>query len=259
MTSPVLPTLWLPWWQTRVPPATQSVITQEDNDKPLLTPSCFLLGCHQPSFPLTPFNTRTVTAESLVHPDPSGKVTQIVNFTWDYPAKMGPQHKSTNCGSYRAGICQLSCTSEAGKYSNRPVCWCWAESLSPIRLFATPWTVAHQAPLSTGILQARILEWVALPSSRRSSRPRNWTQVSHTAGRFCTSWATKEATSSEIRWRWAGQAPSLGVVSNAQVIPMWSQVCKPSKQGWPQGTSRQLFKYKLQAKAQHRPPDRRVI
>ena len=29
-----------------------------------------------------------------------------------------------------------------------------------------PWTVAHQAPLSMGILQAEILEWVAMPSSR---------------------------------------------------------------------------------------------
>ena len=41
---------------------------------------------------------------------------------------------------------------------------------------------AHQAPLSMGILQARILEWVAMPSSRGSSRPRDWTQVSCTAG-----------------------------------------------------------------------------
>ena len=32
--------------------------------------------------------------------------------------------------------------------------------------FATPQTVACQAPLSTGILQARILEWAAMPSSR---------------------------------------------------------------------------------------------
>ena len=30
-----------------------------------------------------------------------------------------------------------------------------------------------------GILQARILEWVAMPSSRGSSQPRDWTQVSH--------------------------------------------------------------------------------
>ena len=33
----------------------------------------------------------------------------------------------------------------------------------------TPWTAARQAPLSLGILQARILEWVALPSSRGAS------------------------------------------------------------------------------------------
>ena len=35
----------------------------------------------------------------------------------------------------------------------------------------TPRTVAHQAPLSTGILQARILEWVAMPSSRDLPNP----------------------------------------------------------------------------------------
>ena len=37
-----------------------------------------------------------------------------------------------------------------------------------------------------GILQARILEWVAIPFSKRSSRPRDQTQVSCTAGRFFT-------------------------------------------------------------------------
>ena len=40
-----------------------------------------------------------------------------------------------------------------------------------------PIAIAHQAPLSMGILQARILEWVAMPSSRRSSQPRDQTQV----------------------------------------------------------------------------------
>ena len=35
-----------------------------------------------------------------------------------------------------------------------------------------------------GIIQARILEWVAISSSRGSSQPRNWTQVSCIAGRF---------------------------------------------------------------------------
>ena len=40
-------------------------------------------------------------------------------------------------------------------------------------LFTTVWTAAHQAPLSKGILQARILEWVGKPSSRGSSQPRD--------------------------------------------------------------------------------------
>ena len=44
-----------------------------------------------------------------------------------------------------------------------------------------------------GTLQARMLEWVAFPFSRRSSQPRDLTQVSHIASSFFTSWATREA------------------------------------------------------------------
>ena len=72
------------------------------------------------------------------------------------------------------------------------VCCVCAQSLSCVRLFATPWTVAHQAPLSKGKLQARILEWVSMPSSRGSSQPLDWTQVSRIAGRFFSAWATRE-------------------------------------------------------------------
>ena len=43
------------------------------------------------------------------------------------------------------------------------------------------------------ILQARILEWIAIPFSRRSSILRGQTQVSCIAGRFFTIWATREA------------------------------------------------------------------
>ena len=146
---------------------------------------------------------------------------------------------------------------------------CSAQSLSRVQLFVTWWTVAHQAPLSMGFSRQeywsglpcpppgdlpnpgikfssphcrwipyhlnhrgspRILEWVAMPSSRGSSQPRdqiqfsalqvdslpseppgkpkntgvgglsllfsiprNRTRVSCSAGRFFTSWATKEA------------------------------------------------------------------
>ena len=44
-----------------------------------------------------------------------------------------------------------------------------------------------------GILQARIREWVAIPSSKGSSLSRDWTQVSCIAGGFFTIWATTEA------------------------------------------------------------------
>ena len=49
---------------------------------------------------------------------------------------------------------------------------CVLSRFSRVRLFAALWTVAHQAPLSMGMLQARMLEWVAMPSSRGSSHPR---------------------------------------------------------------------------------------
>ena len=51
----------------------------------------------------------------------------------------------------------------------------------------TPWTCSRPGPSVHGILQARILEWVANPFSRESSWLRDWTWVSCTAGGFFTS------------------------------------------------------------------------
>ena len=62
-------------------------------------------------------------------------------------------------------------------------CGCGSKSkfwpLSCVQLFVTLCTVL-------GILQARILEWVAMPFSRGSSWPRDWTKVFCIAGRFFT-------------------------------------------------------------------------
>ena len=52
------------------------------------------------------------------------------------------------------------------KRGKRQPVLCVPSHFSCVQLFATPWTVTRLAPLSTGILQARILEWVAVPSSR---------------------------------------------------------------------------------------------
>ena len=67
------------------------------------------------------------------------------------------------------------------------------KSLSRVWLFATPWTVDHWAPPVHGILQARILEWVAISFSSRSSWLRDRTLVSCIAGRCFNLWATRKA------------------------------------------------------------------
>ena len=48
------------------------------------------------------------------------------------------------------------------------------------------------------ILQARILEWVAISFSRGSSQPRDWTQVSCIGGRHFNLWATREV---KTKWQ----------------------------------------------------------
>ena len=65
-----------------------------------------------------------------------------------------------------------------------------------------------------GILQARFREWVAMPSSRGSSQPRDQIQVSRTAHRFFTDWAPGKPSvlpvSTKMLWRQNGPyRPSL--------------------------------------------------
>ena len=65
------------------------------------------------------------------------------------------------------------------------------KSLSRVRLFATPWTVAYQAPPSMGF--SRQEYWSGLPFSfsRESSQPRDQTWVSRISGRRLNLWATR--------------------------------------------------------------------
>ena len=94
---------------------------------------------------------------------------------------------------------------------------CVLSCFSGVRLFATLQTEACQPPLSMGVLQARILEWVAMPSFRGSSQPKDWTQascISCTAGKFFTNWATWEA-------------PYLFLVNSKQSMK-WGYSCPPS-------------------------------
>ena len=68
--------------------------------------------------------------------------------------------------------------------------WIWRNDTVMISLdfsFCLTYSIVHE------ILQARILEWVAIPFSRGSSWPRDWTQVSCIAGKVFTIWATRKA------------------------------------------------------------------
>ena len=77
----------------------------------------------------------------------------------------------------------LSGVPESEKWSHSVV----SDSLLPVDC-SPPGSSIH------GILQTRIMEWVAIAFSRGSSRPRDRTQVSCIAGGFFTSWATREAS-----------------------------------------------------------------
>ena len=63
------------------------------------------------------------------------------------------------------------------------------ESEKKVKVILSCPTLCDPMEIVHGILQTRILEWVAVPFSRGSSWPRNWTRVSYVAGRFFTSWA----------------------------------------------------------------------
>ena len=56
---------------------------------------------------------------------------------------------------------------------------CMLSFFSCVWLFVTVWTIAPPGSSVHGILQARILEWVAMPSSRGSSQPRDRTSISY--------------------------------------------------------------------------------
>ena len=113
------------------------------------------------------------------------------------------------------------------------------------------WSLVLYSPPGSsvpGILQARILEWVAIPSSRASSWPRDRTQVSCIAGWFFTIWATRESlrntmvtiyhqilpnTSSDSSSPWGKTYPS--VTQPLLLGPMsWSQEGSWGH-SWPQG------------------------
>ena len=75
----------------------------------------------------------------------------------------------------------------------------------------TPWTCSPAGSSVQGILQARMLEWVAVSSAKGSSQPKDQTWVSHIAGRFFIIWTIREVLlycSSSLFMRICSKIPS---------------------------------------------------
>ena len=74
---------------------------------------------------------------------------------WEHLVTRGDQREEDRQGPF---VCECVC-----------VC---GQLLSCVQLFAAVWTAVHQDPLSMGFFPGRILEWVAISSSRGSSQSR---------------------------------------------------------------------------------------
>ena len=78
-----------------------------------------------------------------------------------------------------------------------------------------------------GILQAKILEWVAMPSSRGSSAPRDRTQVSLISGRFFTDGAIREAQEYVRQRIFLTQESNQGLLLCRQILYQLSHLGSP--------------------------------
>ena len=124
---------------------------------------------------------------------------------WDSPGK----NSGVGCHCL---LPRLYTTTELDPIEYLSVCVCL---VTQWWLFCEPMDCSLPGSSVHGILQARLLEWVAVPVSRGSSQPRNRTQVSHIAGGSFTVWATKEA---QEYWREEAYPSSRGSSRN------WTEV-----------------------------------
>ena len=102
------------------------------------------------------------------------------------------------------------------------ICVVVVESLSHIWLFEMPMDCSLPGSSVQGILQARILEWVAISSSRGSSWPRDWTWVSCIADGFFTIWTTREAPLLTMLASWAEEMWKCN--SALKIIEKWLNI-----------------------------------
>ena len=103
------------------------------------------------------------------------------------------------------------------------------ESVSHSFLFYSlrPMDCSHPGSSVYRIVQARILQWVAISFSRVSSWPREWTQVSCIAGRFFTVWATKSQMEEMRREKYGEMSLSIHALSEPTTLPKSPPLTNP--------------------------------
>ena len=135
------------------------------------------------------------------------------------------KHTATESG-FLNNVYVLSCFETRHKYSHLSRCpgestLCCAKSLHHIQFFETLWTIACLAPVSMGSSRQEYWSGVAMPSSRGSAQPGDWTQVSHIAGGFFTIWAIKEDPGISILHAKLGNRRECSI----NTLPHWPWKC----------------------------------
>ena len=104
---------------------------------------------------------------------------------------------------------------------------CWSVAWLPVCLarswYIYPMDCSPPGSSVHGILQARILEWVAIPVCRETSWPRDWAHISRIAGRFFIIWATWEVP---LQWKWS----TMTIVIFKLIIKFLKKFTKRSKE-----------------------------
>ena len=115
---------------------------------------------------------------------------------------------------------KLYCRAKQGEWvthTQNPWTYWWFPVAQSCLTLYNPMDYSPPGSSIHGILQARILEWVAISSSRGSSQPRDRTQVSCIAGGFFTSWGAAIAI---LRW-WGSKMLYLGHRGRGCVSSRW--------------------------------------
>ena len=108
--------------------------------------------------------------------------------------------------------CKMPCWNPLGNLNFLSTEVKWSESCSAMSNSYYPMDCTLPDSLAHGILQARILEWVAILVSRGSSQTRDRTRVSCIAGRFFTVWATLPSEPPKRFWALAVPNSLLGTL-----------------------------------------------